>query len=88
MVLLEAMAHGLAAVSFACTGPDVIIRDGVDGVLVPPDDVPAFTHALAELMQNETKRRELAARAKEVTTRFSLENYLNAYEDLCKSACR
>ncbi len=88
MVLLEAMAHGLAAVSFACTGPDVIIRDGVDGVLVPPDDVPAFTHALAELMQNETKRRELAARAKEVTSRFSLENYLNAYEDLCKNTNR
>ncbi len=86
LVLLEAMAHGLPAVSFACTGPDVIIRDGVDGVLVPQDDVPALAHALQELMQDETKRQQFSVRAREVVTRFSLQNYLDMYEKLCRQA--
>lgn len=86
LVLLEAMACGLPAVSFACTGPDVIIRNGVDGVLVEPDNIQAFASALARLMQEEPLRRALAARAPEVVERFSLNNYLDAYENLCKQA--
>lgn len=88
LVLLEAMAHGVPAVSFACTGPDVIIRDGVDGILVPQDNVPALARALKELMQDETKRQQFSARAREVVTRFSLKNYLDTYEELCQNALR
>ena len=86
LVLLEAMAHGLPAVSFNCTGPDVIIRHGIDGVLVKQDDVPALACALKELMQNETKRRQFSERAREVVTRFSLKHYLDKYEELCQHA--
>lgn len=86
LVLLEAMALGVPAVSFNCTGPDVIIRPDVDGVLVPQDDISAFAAALADVMQNEQKRRALGERAREVTQRFSLENYLDTYERLCQTA--
>lgn len=88
LVLLEAMSHGLPAVSFACTGPDVIIRNGVDGVLVPQDDVPALACALKALMQDGTKRQQFSARAREVVTRFSLKHYLDQYEELCQHALR
>ena len=86
MVLLEAMAAGLPAVSFACTGPDVIIRNGEDGLLVKPGYTEVFAKELARLMQDETLRRQLAARAPEVCERFSLDKYIQAYEDLCTNA--
>ncbi|WP_428075306.1 glycosyltransferase family 4 protein [Candidatus Avelusimicrobium luingense] len=86
LVLLEAMALGVPAVSFNCTGPDVIIRHDMDGILVPQDDVSAFSAALTDLMQDEQKRRAFGERAREVTQRFSLENYLDDYERLCQTA--
>ena len=88
MVLLEAMAAGLPAVSFSCTGPDVIIRDGVDGFLVKQRQTELLAERLADLMRDGVLRGVFAARAQDVTSRFSLEDYLNAYEDLCKKAVR
>lgn len=86
MVLLEAMAAGVPVVSFNCTGPDVIVRHGVDGLLVPQDDIAAFANALAVLMKEDEKCRSLGERAREVTERFSLSNYIDAYEGLCEDA--
>jgi len=86
MVLLEAMSAGVPVVSFNCTGPDAIVRPGTDGLLVPQDNVPAFAAALAELMQADEKRRAFGARAREVTVRFSLADYISAYERLCQEA--
>lgn len=83
MVLLEAMSAGLPAVSFVCNGPDVIIRDGVDGFLVPQGDTDRLAKRLSELMRDETKRREMGEKAKEVSHRFTQESFLDAYERLC-----
>ncbi len=88
MVLLEAMAAGLAAVSFNCTGPDVIIRDGIDGFLVKQNYTDLLAKKMAELMKNDALRSEFGKQARTVTERFSLKNYLDAYENLCKSAHR
>ena len=88
MVLLEAMAAGLPAVSFNCTGPDVIIRHGVDGFLVKQDDIDGLAAQLAALMQNEPLRRTFSRAAREITGRFSLEKYLDAYENLCQTAVK
>ena len=88
MVLLEAMAAGLPAVSFVCTGPDVIIRDGVDGFLVKQNYTDAFAKRMEELMQDESKRRQMGQRAREVTERFSLDKYIDAYEQLCLQALK
>lgn len=81
--LAEAMAHGLAAVSFDCdTGPRDIIRHEVDGLLVPPGDVAGLTAALNLLMSNVALRRRFAKRAVEVRERFSMERIAGMWEEL------
>lgn len=57
IVLVEAMAAGLPVVASAIPGFDEVVRDGVDGILVPPGDVGALAHALARVLDE----RDLAA---------------------------
>lgn len=73
--LLEAMAYGLPAVAVDCaTGPADIIRNGLDGVLLPGDcDPAAIAAALRQIMTENEVREAMGQRAREVTERFSTE---------------
>ena len=78
--LLEAMACGLPCLATACdSGPAEILRDGVDGLLVPPGDVEALAEALRQLIADDARRARLGSRAVEVTARFSREAFFSRW---------
>lgn len=72
LVLAEAMACGLPCVSYDCkVGPSEIIRDGVDGVLIPVGDEAAFSAAMLRLAESVIERGRLASACKEILNRLS-----------------
>jgi phosphatidyl-myo-inositol alpha-mannosyltransferase len=64
IVLLEAMAAGLPVVASAIPGYRTVLRDGLQGRLVAPADVPALADALAVLCANGHLRAALAAQGR------------------------
>ena len=83
MVLVEAMACGLPVVSFDCpAGPDEIITDGVDGLLVPSGDVHALAEKLMALMSDESLRIRLGQQTLLTAQRYDMATLANQWKTL------
>jgi glycosyltransferase involved in cell wall biosynthesis len=71
-VLVEGMACGLPAVAVNRYGPAEIVRDGVTGWLVEPDDEAALADAIAAALADPVERRRRGRRAqRDAHERFS-----------------
>ncbi|GIJ55743.1 hypothetical protein Vau01_032590 [Virgisporangium aurantiacum] len=60
----EAMTEGLPVVGWDAGNLPHLARNGVEGLAVPPGDVPALAEALRSLTLDEPVRRRMAAAAK------------------------
>ncbi len=65
IVLLEAMARGVAVVAVNGGGPAEIVEDRRSGLLMPSGEPGALADALAELLASPELRRRLAAAGRE-----------------------
>jgi len=83
-VAVECLAAGTPAVVTATGGLGEVVRDGVEGLLVPPGDVAALAAALDRLMADATLRAELGAngpaRAREYEVSSIIPRVLESFE--------
>ncbi|PWW42496.1 glycosyltransferase involved in cell wall biosynthesis [Chromohalobacter israelensis] len=69
MVIAEAMAAGLPVVAINASGVREVLRDGVNGIMLPRDDIDAFANAL-ETLQSSARREALRQGALESAHAF------------------
>lgn len=74
-VLLEAMASGCACIAFDCpSGPAEVIKDGVNGLLVPAENIASLSIAIERVLADEQLRLRIAACAVDIVERYSENN--------------
>lgn len=74
LVINEAMASRLPIVTTNRVGAVAdLVRDGVNGRVVAPGDVPALAEALTQLVGNDALRAEMGKRAAEQIDRWSVQ---------------
>jgi phosphatidylinositol alpha-mannosyltransferase len=64
MVLTEAFAAGTPVIASDIAGYRDVVSDGVDGLLVPPGDLPALLAAVERLLGDRELRERLGAAAR------------------------
>lgn len=86
MVLLEAAACGVPAVSYSCqSGPSEIIEDGRSGFLVGQGDVSAMADRICRLIEDAELRKAMGRRSREISGRFRIESIMQEWLRLFES---
>ncbi|OGP30994.1 MAG: hypothetical protein A2073_01515 [Deltaproteobacteria bacterium GWC2_42_11] len=87
-VLLEALALGVPSIAARCpTGPEEIIADGVNGLLVPPADEKSLAEAIKRLLTDEALRKRLGEAGKKCAEDFRVAKIIKEYEAVIEGVC-
>jgi glycosyltransferase involved in cell wall biosynthesis len=74
VVLMEAMAAGLPVISTTISGIPELITDGVNGLLVKPEDARGLANAMEYLLDHPETREQLGkAAAEKIAQEFELQ---------------
>ena len=85
MVLLEAKSWGLPIVSFdIMTGPSDIIRDKVNGYLVPQNDVDVLAEYIEQLIVSSELRLQFSQNSQLDMEKFNLEYIVNKWLEVMR----
>lgn len=80
-VILEAFVCGIPVIATRCPhGPDEIIIEGINGILIPPNNERALKNALLRLLDNEKLRKRLSKEGKKKILGFTVEKMVREYE--------
>jgi len=80
--LLEAMALGRPVVATATGGMSELVRDGRNGVLVPPHDPQRLADAVQRLLEEPALASRLAAQARRDAVSFTVSAHVERIENL------
>jgi glycosyltransferase involved in cell wall biosynthesis len=83
LAILEAMTCGIPVISSRCPpGPDEIITDGMNGLLVPVADETALAEAMLRLLNDKSLSAKLAQAGRQRAEDFTLATIIKEYEAL------
>jgi mannosyltransferase len=86
LTLIEAMSAGAALVASRAGAAELVVEDGVTGVLTPPGDADALTAALEPLMRDPAACAAMGARGRErVIAQFSLDAEASAIAEVYRA---
>lgn len=80
--LLEAMSLGLPCIATNVEGNSDVLSDGVDGVLIRPEDSRSITEAIIRLVDNPKEKEQIALNATKSIKRFSVEESVKELENI------
>ena len=82
-VIIEAMACGTPVIATRCpSGPDEIITDGVNGLLVPVSDEAALVVAIWQLLNEKDFASKLAQAGRKRAEDFAIDRIAKQYQEL------
>jgi glycosyltransferase involved in cell wall biosynthesis len=84
MAILEGMATALPWVATSVGAVPMVIHDGQNGILIPPDNVEILANSMAHMMQNPEERARMGTAARrlielEFSAQRMTEDYLRTY---------
>lgn len=86
--LLEAMASGCAVIASNCPyGPADLIKDRINGLLVPMSHPSDLAKALKYLMSEAAERIRLGSEAQASAANYSFTHYFSSFEQLMLDIC-
>ena len=85
--LLEAAASGLPLIGTDIGGCRLIVRNGINGLIVPARDPEALADAIASLASNPALRAQMGAASREIAIReFDQSQVIERYGDVYRAA--
>jgi glycosyltransferase involved in cell wall biosynthesis len=81
-VLVEAMAARLPIVASSVGGIPDLIKDGKNGLLVPPEDASALEKAISALLEDKAQRKRMGEAGKKMCRPYSTEAMVEQIDDL------
>jgi glycosyltransferase involved in cell wall biosynthesis len=82
MAIVEAQAAGLAVVTTSVSGNAEIIRDGFNGMVVPPQDPERLADAIIKILRNPERRKLGENGQRLVQERYSIEYVVRGYTEI------
>ncbi|MDB5618636.1 MAG: lipopolysaccharide biosynthesis protein [Tardiphaga sp.] len=86
LTLIEAMAVGAALVATRAGAAEIVVEDGISGILAPIDDAAALARAVEPLMRDPVAAAAMGARGRQrVLDKFSVEAEAKAINEVYKT---